>query len=178
MAGIDDVPPWVLFGVPVAIVLLALMRQSSGGGSAYGAVTAYQPTPADPGLISLAQSEVAARSQAFGGLVNIFGQEEISRIAASRDTALETIQAGVANNRTEAAREASLAQTDAARLVGIAQSDNQTALGIEQAKQSAHMVDSQGATAKYIAKKQNNPWNHLIDQAGSIIKGIGSLFGK
>lgn len=172
---LDDIPPWALVGIPVVIVIAALARQS-GGGSAYGAVTAYQPTPADPGLVSLAQSEVAARSQAFSSVVGIFGQEEISRIAAGRDTALETIQAGVANNRTEAARQAALASTDAARLVGITQSDNQTALGIEQAKTAARIVDSQGATAKYVAKKQNNPWNHLIDQAGSIIKGIGSLF--
>lgn len=175
MAGIDDVPPWVLVGVPLAIVGFLVMRSNSGGGGvSYGAVTAYQPTPSDPGLVALAQSEVAARSQAFGSVVSIFGAEEISRISASRDTALETIQAGVSNARTEAARQAALAQTDTARLLGIAQSDNATALGIAQAKESAHIVDSQGATAKYVAKKQNNPINTLINGAAHV---IGKIFG-
>lgn len=175
MAGIDDLPPWVLFGIPVVIVIVALARQKNGGGVSYGAVTAYQPTPADPGLVSLAQSQVAARSQAFGNVVSIFGAEEISRISASRDTALETIQAGVSNQRTEAARQAALAATDAARLVGLHQSDNATALGIEQARTSARIVDSQGATAKYVAKKSNNPINTLIKGAASV---ISSIFGK
>lgn len=174
MAGIDDVPPWVLFGIPVVIVVVALMRQNSGGGVSYGAVTAYQPTPADPGLIALAQSEVAAKSQAFGSVVSLFGSEEISRISANRDLALETVQAGVANQRTEAARQASLAATDAARLLGLHQSDNETSLGIEQARTQARIVDSQGATAKYVAKKSNNPLNTFIKGAASV---IGSIFG-
>lgn len=146
----DDLPPWVLWGIPIGIVVLAIVANKSGGAAPYGAVTAYQPMPADPGLVALAQSEVDARSSAFSGVVSLFGAEEISRISASRDEAISTIQAGVENARTEAARQAALAQTGLGKTI----SDNETAAAIENARQAAHIADSEGATRKYEAKEQ------------------------
>lgn len=168
----DDVPPWVLWGVPIGIVILALVSsRDSGGGTSYGRITAYQPAPVDPAIAGIAQSEIAARTQAFTSVVGLFGAEEISRISANRDVTLEGIQADVSNRQTEAARQAALSQQDTLRF----SSSNDARVQIEQARQASHIVDSQGATAKYVAKKQNNPINTLINGAAHV---IGAIFGR
>jgi hypothetical protein len=168
----DDIPPWVLFAVPAGVVVLALMSRNSGG-SPYGAVTAYQPTPSDPGLVSLAQSEVAARAGAVNTLASIMGTEEISRIASARDVQLSTIQAGVTNARTEAERQAALAHETTSQLVGTTQSNAATAIAMAQTRTAAQIANTQAAAATSQA--------HIAAKAGilnTIVGGIKAIFGR
>ncbi|HEV7454348.1 MAG TPA: hypothetical protein VGO07_03755 [Candidatus Saccharimonadales bacterium] len=167
----DDIPPWVLFAVPAGVIVLALMSRNSGGGTPYGAVTAYQPTPADPGLVSLAQSEVSARAGAVNTLASIMGAEEISRIAANRDVQLSTIQASVANARTEAERQAALAHENTSQLVGVAQTDAAAAVAMAETRTRAQIANTQAAAATSQA--------HIQAKAGilpTIVNGITSFF--
>ncbi len=166
--AINSLPGWVIPATVGGVVLIALFSQDKKRGPSYNTVV-YGPTPSDPGVVALASREVEARQSVVSTLINAITSRDISGIQASRDLGIAGIGASVANERTRAAE-----------ALGVIQSNNQTRASIENARTAGAttraVVDSQGATAKYVAKKQNNPWNHLIDQAGGIIKGIGSLF--
>lgn len=171
----DDIPPWVLIGVPVGVVILALMSRGSSGGSPYGAVTAYQPTPADPGLVGLAESEVTAKSGAFSTLANIMGTEEVARIASTRDQALQTIQADVANQRTSAQLNAALAHETTSQLVGRYNADATTAaaLAASNAAVTINKTNVAGATSQAHIAAKSKLGDTLINGA----KTIAHFFG-
>lgn len=160
----DSLPGWVIPVTVGGVVLVALFsKKSSGGGGGY-TTAIYGPLPTDAGIISLAQSEVAAKQNVITTALNAFISRDISAGADDRDVHLATIGASVENSRTQAAE-----------AVALHQSDNDTRSTIYQAHTASQIVDSQGATAKYLARKQaqSSIWGSVLN-FGS---GIAHLFG-
>jgi hypothetical protein len=158
--AIDSLPGWVIPASVGGVVLIALFSQSKPRGPSYNTVV-YGPTPSDPGLVSLASREVEAKQSVVQTLINAITSRDISSIQSDRDIHIAGIGASVANERTQAAE-----------AVGLADSYNRTQAAIFQSQTAARIVDSQGATQKYVARKENNPVNHFIDQAGNVISRL------
>lgn len=157
--AINSLPGWVIPVTVGGVVLVALFSRGGGHSSPGYTSVVYGPTPSDPGLVGLAASEVSAKQSVVQTLINALISRDISSIGAERDLGLAGINASVANQRT-AASEA----------LGMAQSDNATRAAIFQAQTAGQIVNSQGATAKYIARqgKESSIW-------GDITKGITSI---
>ena len=139
---IDSLPGWVIPATVGGVVLVALFSQNKSGTKNYDTVV-YGPQPVDPGIISLAQTETTAKQSVIQTLINALTSKDIVGIQAERDFNVASLGASVANERTRAAE-----------AVAITQSDNDTRTRIFQAQTAGKIVDSQGATAKYIARKQ------------------------
>lgn len=173
---LESMPPWVIPAAAVGVVLLALMSSRSSGAAAggYGAVGVLEPRPADANLVALAQSEVGAKVTAFQSVVAAMSGEKlaqyhnehdiaISHIAADRDVELGSIQANVANVRTQSSLALGMEQARTAAQIVKTQGDNALALSRDQ-----------GATAKYQAKQQTK--QSIAGTVGSVIKtGLGFI---
>lgn len=162
--ALDSLPGWVIPVTIGGVVIIGLLSQrgSGGGGGGYNSVT-YGPIPTDPGIISLEEQKIAAQQGVITTALNAFISRDIQGGLNDRDIHLATIGADVENRRT-----------DAAAGVAIRQSADQTRAIIEQARTAKQIVDSQGATQKYVARKgaQASIWGSITDFS----KGIASLF--
>ena len=159
---LDSLPAWVIPAVLLMVVVLAMMSKQNRGGSSYNTVV-YGPAPVDPGLISLAQSEVTAKQDVFTTALNAFISRDIQAGANDRDVHLATIGANVENNRTQAAQ-----------AVAMQNSSDNARIQIYQAQEAGKIVDSQGATAKYIARKQaqSSIWGDLFSFGSSVVRAF------
>jgi hypothetical protein len=134
---LDKLPPWAVPATAALVVGFLLMRNNQGGsGSNTGLSRVYEPTPADPNLVALAQSEVAAKTEAFTSLTNMIGATEIAGIDANRDVAIigvtsqrdrdiMAIQAGTEEKRINAQLSAATIQDMTRRILGRAQIDSE-----------------------------------------------------
>jgi hypothetical protein len=180
LESLEDLPPWVAIGVPLAIVGVALLssRSNGGGGVSYGAVTAYSPVPVDAGIIALEQSTVEAKANVVNTIASIYGATDISRMASERDIALTRIQADAQNLRTEAERQAALAHESVTQRLGLAGLDATQALARINASSALALSRDEGATRKYEAKQATK--RGIADTVGGVIKSglgfIGKLF--
>lgn len=162
--ALDSLPGWVIPVTVGGVVLVALFsKKPSGGGGGY-TTAIYGPMPTDPGIISLAQSEIAAKQGVLTTALNAFISRDISAGENDRDVHLATIGASVENARTRAAE-----------AVAIQQSSDNTRATIFQAQTASRIVDSQGATAKYLARKQaqSSIWGSVLDFGKSVTALIG-----
>lgn len=152
LKAVDSLPGWVIPATVGGVVLIALFSSKENRGGGYNTVV-YGPSPVDPGLISLAQSEVAAKQGVFTTALNALVSRDISYGENDRDIHLASIGADVENLRTRAAE-----------AVALRQSADQTRTAIFQAQTASKIVDSQGATAKYIARKgaQSSIWGSVL----------------
>ena len=162
MDELEKLPPWAIAGILLAVVVVAAMSKQNRGGSGYNTVV-YGPSPVDPGIVSLAQSEVAAKQDVFTTAINAFISRDISAGANDRDIHLASIGASVENNRTSAAE-----------AVAIQQSADNARTQIFQAQEAGKIVDSQGATAKYLAKKQAQ--SSIWGSFASLGRDVATLF--
>lgn len=166
----QSLPEWTPFAViGGVIVLLVLAKSGSGGGGAMvGSVTTLAPLPADPNVIAEMNAETAARASGFSDIVGLY----TTRVQTSRDVAISGLNADVQNQRTRAQLAASEYSESVRHDIGIAATD--ASVAIEQARSSAQVrvADSQGATAKSVAKSQNNPLNHLIDGVSNVVSKL------
>ena len=163
--ALDSLPGWVIPVTVGGVVLIGLLSQrgSGGGSSSYNSVT-YGPIPTDPGIISLESQKVAAQAGVITTALNAFISRDISAGANDRDVHLATIGADVENQRTNAAAG-----------VALRQSADQTRQIIYQAQTAKQIVDSQGATQKYLARKQaqSSIWGSVTDFGKSALALIG-----
>lgn len=160
----DSLPGWAIPAIVAILFVVALMSsKKSGGGGGYNSVT-YGPTPTDPGIISLAESQLSAQQNVITTALNAFISRDIATGANDRDVHLATIGADVENRRTSAAEG-----------VAIRQSADQTRQIIYQAQTAKQIVDSQGATSKYLAKKQaqSSIWGSVLDVGKTALGLIG-----
>jgi hypothetical protein len=130
---LDKLPPWAVPATAAVVVGLLLLRGNSGG-SAGGATRVYTPTPADPNLVALAQTEVGARTEAFNSITGAIAAQHIADteahrdvdivgISSNRDIQLGTIQAGLESTRVAAQLEAARVQDATRRALGLAQTE-------------------------------------------------------
>lgn len=158
---LDSLPGWVIPATVGGVVLIGLF--SGGGGTkrgTQGTMTAYAPTPADPGLVALAEREVSARQSVYTSALNALISRDISGIMSGRDVSIAGINASVARDRIRASE-----------AVGLAQSRDETTRSLAQAKAASYIADSQGATRKYEAKQATK--RGIADTIGGVIeKGI------
>lgn len=157
---LESLPGWALPALIIGVVLVAALSKKSGGGGGYNTVV-YGPAPVDPGIISLQQTEIEAKQGLYQTAINAFISRDIQSGANDRDVHLARIGADVENQRTRAAEG-----------VAIAQSADNTRATIFQAQTAGRIVDSQGATQKYVAKKQAQAsiWNGITNTVGNVIK--------
>lgn len=155
---IETLPGWVIPATVGAVVLVSLFSQKSSGGNR-GATVVYGPAPIDPGLVSMAERETSARESVLNTALNAFISRDISGINADRDVALGHISESIANTRTHASEAVGLAQTDAA-----------VRIGLENARTTRYVTDSEGATAKYVARKgaQQSIWHSFVQGVSSV----------
>lgn len=161
--ALDSLPGWVIPATVGGVVLVALFSKKQGGGGGY-TTAIYGPLPTDPGIISLAQSEIAAKQNVLTTALNAFISRDISAGTNDRDVHLATIGASVENARTRAAER-----------VALQQSADDTRATIFQAQTASRITDSQGATAKYLAKKQAQAsiWSSVVDFGKSAFSFLG-----
>lgn len=195
---LESLPPWVAPVAIVGVVLLATLRSNgSGAGGSTGGVTTFTPVPADPNLTALAAHEADVKLGAFDAVAQLYGTENVSNIAAARDTAISNIQAGMDRARTAAALEASLASTHAAESVGLATVNAQLASALDtnstnrtvslaelQSQTDIARINANGAVAvagtQENARKsesKNNMVSNVVSTVGHVISGALHFFG-
>lgn len=161
----ESLPGWAIPGAVAVLFVLALLssKKSGGGSSSYNSVT-YGPIPTDPGIISLEGQRIAAQQGVITTALNAFISRDISTGQNDRDVHLATIGADVENQRTNAAAG-----------VALRQSADQTRQIIYQAQTAKQIVDSQGATQKYLAKKQaqSSIWGSVLSFGSSALSLVG-----
>lgn len=159
--AIESLPGWVIPATIGGVVLVALFsRNNSGGGGGGGYNTVvYGPAPVDPGLVSLQQSEIAAKQGVITTALNAFISRDIQSGENDRDVHLAAYSADVENRRTAAAEG-----------VAIRQSSDQTKQILYQTQAATRITDSQGATQKYLAKEQakSSIWGSVLGFGTSI----------
>jgi hypothetical protein len=166
---LDSLPSWAPFAIIGGVVVLLVVSQRGGGGGAMvGSVTTLAPAPADPNVIAEMNAETAAREHGFDSLIGLFS----TRVMSDRDVTISTLNADVQNRRTSAQLNAANYAESVRHDVGIAATDASVAIERARADASVRITDSQGATQKYVAKKENNPINHVIDQVGNVISKL------
>lgn len=156
----DSLPGWALPALIIGVVIIAALSSKKSGGGGYNTVV-YGPAPVDPGIISLQQTEIQAKQGLYQTAINAFISRDISSSTNDRDVHLAAIGADVENQRTRAAEG-----------VAIRQSADNTRATIFQAQTAGRIVDSQGATQKYVARKQAQAsiWDGVTNTVGNIFK--------
>lgn len=172
---LEGLPGWVVPAIAIGVVLLALMANKNKSSGGYSEVTAYTPIPADQGILAFETAKVNARAHLLESFASDLTQSDIFSMGSKRDIGLATINADVANTRTAAQERAAYAAEQTRQIVGKYATDAQVATATARARADVDVANSQGATAKYVAKKSNNPLNTLIKSAGS---AIAHIFGK
>lgn len=175
-SSLDKLPPWAVPATAAVIVGLLIMRGNSASGG--GATRVYTPTPADPNLVALAQTEVGARTEAFNSITGAIAAQHIADIDANRDVRIVgissnrdiqigTIQAGLESTRVAAQLEAARVQDATRRALGLAQTEaeynatidtnrTQSTLGLAALGTSERLGLGQYASNEKIATTQAN----------------------
>jgi hypothetical protein len=182
----SDLPPWAIpAGAGIAVLMLLSRSRDGGSGGGYGQVMAYEPVPADPGLVQLSLAETGARSQGFGDLVRLVTGRELATIGAERDVtlaregystelSLAELQAGVARTALAAEERIHIARDATARYMTDAQFEAENKrLRAETGIRSEQLglQRYQASTERYAARR-----NFVTDTIGAVANVVTKIF--
>lgn len=129
---ISKIPPGVIAAAVVGVALLALSQnKGSSDNGGYGLVRAYEPTPMDPGIVSISLAEIDAKRQAVSDALAVGAASDISRVESGRDLGLASIGATRDTYLGRIAGDVAEGQTSAAREIGLSDIAANLQLGLE-----------------------------------------------
>ena len=160
--ALDSLPGWVIPVTIGGVVLVAMFSKDNSRSQSY-TTAVYGPQPTDPGIISLAQSEIAAKQGVYTTALNAFISRDISAGENDRDVHLASIGASTENARTAAAE----------RVATYGLTTDQIIERIR-ATSALDLSRDQGATAKYIARKgaQSSIWGSVLNFGSNVARAF------